>query len=434
MATVACMTETSPLDLLRARGFVQDITDEDGLRTALANGPITYYVGFDPSSPSLHIGHLVGMMAMAWLQRAGHRPIALAGGGTGRIGDPSGRDDERELLDEGRIASNLAGIRRQLSRLLDLDQPTGGLLLDNNDWLGELEFVPFLRDVGKHFSVNQMIARESVRRRLIERDHGISFTEFSYQLLQAYDFAHLFATHGCVLQGGGSDQWGNITAGIDLTRRLHGGVAYGIVWPLIARSDGKKMSASTGDAVWLDPALTSPFAYYQWFLNLPDADAGRFLRLFTFIDGEDIDDLESALSTNPAGREAQRTLATEATRIFHGDDGVARAVRATEVLFGDQPFTDLDDRTLADAFDEAPSVGLPFADLEGGAPLARVMVDSGAASSLGEARRLIAQGGVRVNNARVDDPERALSRSDLVGTSTVVLRVGRKRYYLARFD
>ena len=428
------MTETSPLDLLRARGFVQDITDEDGLRTALASGPITYYVGFDPSSPSLHIGHLVGMMAMAWLQRAGHRPIALAGGGTGRIGDPSGRDDERELLDEGRIASNLAGIRRQLSRVLDLDEPSSGLLLDNHDWLGELEFVPFLRDVGKHFSVNQMIARESVRRRLIERDQGISFTEFSYQLLQAYDFAHLFATHGCVLQGGGSDQWGNITAGIDLTRRLHGGEAYGIVWPLFARSDGKKMSASTGDAVWLDPALTSPFAYYQWFLNLPDSDAGRFLRLFTFIDGEDIADLESALSANPAGREAQRTLATEATRIFHGDDGVARAVRATEVLFGDQPFTDLDDRTLADAFDEATSVALPFADLEGGAPLTRVMVDSGAVSSLGEARRLIAHGGVRVNNARVDDPERALSRSDLVGTSTVVLRVGRKRYYLARFD
>ncbi len=261
---------TDPIEVLRGRGFLQAVTDEDALRRLFAAGRVTYYVGFDPTGPSLHIGHLKGMMAMAWLQRLGHRPIALSGGGTGRIGDPSFRDDERELLDEERLSRNLDGIRTQLSRVLDLQD---GLLLDNYEWLGSFGFIEFMRDVGKHFSVNAMIARESVRRRLEEREHGISFTEFSYQLLQAYDFAHLYAAHGCRLQGGGSDQWGNITAGIDLTRRLHGGEVYGLVWPLVERSDGRKFSKSTGEAVWLDAELTSPYAFYQWFLNVPDEDA-----------------------------------------------------------------------------------------------------------------------------------------------------------------
>jgi len=237
---------TDPIDLLRGRGFVQAVTDEDALRHLFATEQVTYYVGFDPTAASLHIGHLMGMMAMGWLQRAGHRPIAVAGGGTGRIGDPSFRDEERELLDDDRLSQNLEGIRAQLSHVVDLRD---GLLLDNYEWLGSLGFIDFLREVGKHFSVNAMIARESVRRRLEEREHGISFTEFSYQLLQAYDFAHLYAAHGCRLQCGGSDQWGNITAGIDLTRRLHGGEVYGLVWPLVERSDGRKFSKSTGEAV-----------------------------------------------------------------------------------------------------------------------------------------------------------------------------------------
>ncbi len=421
---------TDPIGSLRARGFVHGVTDEDGLRRLLATERVTFYVGFDPTAASLHIGHLMGMMAMAWLQRAGHRPIAVAGGGTGRIGDPSFRDDERELLDEDRLRLNLEGIRGQLARVLDLED---GLLLDNYDWLGRFGFIEFLRDVGKHFSVNAMIARESVRRRLEEREHGISFTEFAYQLLQAYDFAHLYAAHGCRLQAGGSDQWGNITAGIDLTRRLHGGQVYGLVWPLVERSDGRKFSKSTGEAVWLDAALTSPYAFYQWFFNIPDTDAAHFLRLFTFLPMEDIAALEHEQQADPAARPAQRALAAEATRLVHGEEGLQAAQRASRVLFGDEPFTGLDDRTLADAFESAPSVDLPRARLEAGIELADLLVEAGAARSRSEARRLVEQGGVSLNNRRLADASTTVGPGDLAGAATIVLRVGKKRYFLARF-
>ncbi len=421
---------TDPINLLRGRGFLQAVTDEDALRHLFAAERVTYYVGFDPTAASLHIGHLMGMMAMAWLQRAGHRPIALAGGGTGRIGDPSFRDEERELLDDEHLRRNLAGIRAQLSRVLDLQD---GLLLDNYEWLGSLGFIEFLRDVGKHFSVNAMISRESVRRRLEEREHGISFTEFSYQLLQAYDFAHLYAAHGCRLQGGGSDQWGNITAGIDLTRRLHGGEVYGLVWPLVERSDGRKFSKSTGEAVWLDAGLTSPYAFYQWFFNVPDDDGVRFLKTYTFLPLEEIAALDAEQRRDPAAREVQRTLATEVTRIVHGEAGLQAAQRATRVLFGDEPFTGLDDRTLADAFESAPSVNLPRAHLENGITLADLLVECGAAGSRGEARRLVEQGGVSLNNRRLADAATVVGTGDLAGSATVVLRVGKKRYFLARF-
>ncbi|MCU0280234.1 MAG: tyrosine--tRNA ligase [Acidimicrobiia bacterium] len=421
---------TDPIGSLRARGFVHGVTDEDGLRRLLATERVTFYVGFDPTAASLHIGHLMGMMAMAWLQRAGHRPIAVAGGGTGRIGDPSFRDDERELLDEDRLRLNLEGIRGQLARVLDLED---GLLLDNYDWLGRFGFIEFLRDVGKHFSVNAMIARESVRRRLEEREHGISFTEFAYQLLQAYDFAHLYAAHGCRLQAGGSDQWGNITAGIDLTRRLHGGQVYGLVWPLVERSDGRKFSKSTGEAVWLDPALTSPYAFYQWFFNIPDTDAARFLRLFTFLPMDDIAALEHEQQADPAARPAQRALAVEATRLVHGEEGLQAAQRASRVLFGEEPFSGLDDRTLADAFESAPSVDLPRSRLEAGIELADLLVEAGAARSRSEARRLVEQGGVSLNNRRLADASTRVGPGDLAGAATIVLRVGKKRYFLARF-
>jgi len=421
---------SDPVAVLRDRGFVHGITDEEGLRDLFVHEPVTFYVGFDPTAASLHIGHLMGMMAMAWLQRAGHRPIALAGGGTGRIGDPSFRDEERELLDEDRLHRNLEGIRRQLSRVLDLQD---GLLLDNYDWLGRFGFIEFLRDVGKHFSVNAMIARESVRRRLEEREHGISFTEFAYQLLQAYDFAHLYEAYGCRLQAGGSDQWGNITAGIDLTRRLHGAQVYGLVWPLVERSDGTKFSKSTGEAVWLDAELTSPYAFYQWFFNVPDADAARFLRIFTFLPLDQIAALDEEQRHHPAARPAQRALAEQVTRIVHGDQGVQAALRATRLLFGDEPFAGLDDRTLADAFESAPSVELPRARLEAGLDLADLMVAAGAVRSRGEARRLVEQGGVSLNNRRAADVFARLGPEDFAGTSTVVLRVGKKRYFLVRF-
>lgn len=358
----------------------------------------------------------------------------MAGGGTGRIGDPSGRDDERELLDETALAGNLRRLTEQLGRVIDVSTPTAGLVVDNHDWLGSIGFIEFLRGVGKHFSVNQMIARESVRKRLEEREQGISFTEFSYQLLQAYDFAHLFDEYGCRLQGGGSDQWGNITAGIDLTRRLHGAEVYGLTWPLIERSDGRKFSKSTGAAVWLAADETSPYAYYQWFLNVPDADAGRFLRIFTFLPLDEIAELETASGHDPASRIAQRALAREATRIMHGDTGLAAAERASQVLFGTEVFADLDDRTLGDAFESAPSVAIPRAELDAGIGLLDLMVRTGAAASNSEARRLVSQGGLSINNVRVDEVDHTVGPQDLASETTLVLRVGKKRYFLARFE
>jgi tyrosyl-tRNA synthetase len=434
-APLATLREvTHVIDILRERGFIQDITDEAGLRDLLEVERVTFYVGFDPTASSLHIGNLVGLMAMAWLQRAGHRPIAVAGGGTGRIGDPSGRDDERELLDEQSLTANLDRLKEQLSRVIDVTEPDKGLVVDNHDWLGRLGFIEVLRHVGKHFSVNQMINREAVRRRLEEREQGISFTEFSYQLLQAYDFAHLYEAYGCRLQGGGSDQWGNVTAGVDLTRRLHGAEVFGVSWPLLERSDGKKFSKSTGEAVWLAADETSPYAYYQWFFNLPDDDVERFLKIFTFLPLDEITELAAAAQRDPSGRTAQRTLAREATRIMHGDDGLAAAERPSEILFGEEPFTDLDDQTLMDVFEGAPAVALPRAELEGGMGLLDLMVKAGAAKSNGEARRLVDQGGVMVNNARVDDAAVLVTAEDLASETTLVLRVGKKRYFLARFE
>jgi tyrosyl-tRNA synthetase len=428
------VTDRNPIDVLRERGFIQDITDEPGLRDVLDTERVTLYVGFDPTASSLHIGNLVGIMAMAWFQRLGHRPIAVAGGGTGRIGDPSGRDDEREFLDEERIAANLARLKEQLGRVIDISTDEAGKVVDNYDWLQGIGYIEMLRDVGKHFSVNQMIARESVRRRLEEREQGISYTEFSYAILQAYDFAHLYAVEGCRIQGGGSDQWGNVTAGVDLTRRLHDAEVFGFTWPLIERSDGRKFSKSTGTAVWLAADETSPYAYYQWFLNVPDDDIDRFLRIFTFLPLAEIADLVAETEADPARRAGHRALAREATRIVHGDAGVEAAERAAGILFGDQPFADLDDRTLGEAFESAPSIVMRAADLDDGIGLLGVMVEAGAAKSNGEARRLVDQGGVRLNNAVVDDSGRIIGRDDLASDTTLVLRVGKKRYYLVRFE
>ena len=427
---------SDPLALLRARGFVQDVTDEAALRDAFAAGRVTYYVGFDPTAPSLHAGNLVGMMAMAWLQRAGHRPIALAGGGTGRIGDPSGRDTERTMMGEDELAANLAGIRRQLGAFLDLDDAEGGergFLVDNHTWLSHLDLLGFLRDVGVHAPVTAMLGRESVKRRLEGREQGITYTEFTYQLLQAYDFVHLSRAHGCVLQGGGSDQWGNITAGIDLARRLDGVQLHGLVWPLLTTADGAKFGKSAGNAVWLDAGMTSPYAYYQYWFNAADADVERFLRLFTFLPLAEVAEVAAQHAADPSARHGQRVLAREATRILHGDEGVASAERATEVLFGDEPYGSLGDDVLAAAFGEAPSVELPRARLDDGIGLLELMTEVGASASNGEARRLVQQGAVRINNAPVDDPARVVTTADLAGETIVVLRAGRRRQFLARF-
>jgi tyrosyl-tRNA synthetase len=427
-------TATAPnaLDVLRERGFVHDVTDADGLHRLLGSERVTFYAGFDPTAPSLHVGHLVGIMASAQLARLGHRPIALAGGATGRIGDPSFRDEERELLDDDAVTRNLAGIGAQLDHIIGL-KAAGGLLVDNYDWIRELSALDFLRDVGKHFSVNAMIARESVKRRLTEREQGISYTEFSYQLLQAYDFAHLYEAEGCRLQGGGSDQWGNIVAGVDLTRRLHGAEVFGLVWPLIEGSDGKKFSKSAGNAPWLDASMTSPYAYYQWWVNIDDRDVGRFLKLFTFLDLDEIDAVVAEHEADPSRRVGQRRLAEESTRIVHGEEGVTAATRATEVLFGQAPYEGLTDAELAEAFDEAPTAELTRGRLDRGIGLLELMTEVGAAKSNADARRLVDQGAVRVNNVRQQDSSRQVDLDDLAGETTLVLQVGKKRHYLARF-
>ncbi|MEX2532744.1 MAG: tyrosine--tRNA ligase [Nitriliruptoraceae bacterium] len=419
------------LDVLRARGFVQDVTDEPGLRDAFALGPVIFYVGFDPTAASLHAGNLVGIMAMSWLQRLGHVPIALAGGATGRIGDPTGRDQERELLDDTLIEANLAGIRSQLAHVLDLDHEGG--LVDNYTWTRPLTLLDFLRDVGVHASVNTMIAKDAVKTRLTAREQGLTFAELSYQLLQAYDFAVLYEQHGCVLQGGGSDQWGNIVAGIDLIRRRTGGSAYGLTWPLLTTADGTKFGKSAGNAVWLDAQMTSPYAYYQFWLNAADADVGRFLRLFTYRDEDEIVALEKQLRADPKARAAHRALARDATAIIHGDDAVEQAERASAVLFGGQGNTADSDGGLADVLAAAPSAMFDRTVLDGGLGVLAALTTLGATKSNGEARRLVAQGALRVNDVPIDDPAQLLTSDDLSDGDVIVFRLGKRRYFVARF-
>lgn len=423
------MTGSNALAVLRARGFVHDVTDEPALEAAFADGPVTFYVGFDPTAPSLHAGNLVGIMAMSWLQRLGHKPIALAGGATGRIGDPTGRDRERELLDDTLIEQNLAGIRRQLAHVLELDHDGG--LVDNYTWTKDLTLLEFLRDVGVHASVNTMIAKDAVKTRLTAREQGLTFAELSYQLLQAYDFAVLHERYGCVLQGGGSDQWGNIVAGIDLIRRRTGATAYGLTWPLLTTADGTKFGKSAGNAVWLDADMTSPYAYYQFWLNAADADVGRFLRLFTYRDEAEIRTLEAELAADPKAREAHRVLARDATAIIHGDEAVAQAERAAAALFGGSSPATSDD--LVEVLAGAPQATFAKTDLAAGLGLLDVLTELGATKSNGEARRLVTQRAVRMNDTPVDDPAQMLSVADLTDGEMIVFRLGKRRYFVARF-
>lgn len=424
------METPNPVDTLQERGLLHDHTDIEKLREHLSSGQRTFYVGYDPTASSLHVGNLVGLMAMAWLQRAGHHPVALGGGATGRVGDPSGRDEERELLDDEMINHNLAGIMADFGRVLDLSDT---LVVDNYEWTREITILDFLRDIGKHFSVNQLISRESVRRRLNDREQGISYTEFSYGLLQAMDYDHLHVSHGVTIQAGGSDQWGNIVGGVDLIRRRHGERVHAFTWPLVEGSDGKKFSKSAGNAPWLDPELTSPFAYYQWWLNTDDRDVERFLRLFTFLPVDAIAAAVKEHQTDPGRRAGQKLLAAEATRVIHGDEGVEAALKATGVLFGDTAISDLDDTTLAMAFDQAPTIEVPRRELEDGIGLLEVMTRAGATKSNGEARRLVDQGAVRLNDDSVTDPTLTITPAHLATDTTLLLRVGKKRQYLLRF-
>jgi tyrosyl-tRNA synthetase len=409
------------------RGLLYDASE--GVREALAAGPVTGYIGFDPTAASLHVGSLLPILLLARLQRAGHLPIALVGGGTGLIGDPSGKTQERMLLTVDQVDANLAGIRAQLERFLDFDAAANPARLVNNaDWLRPLELISFLRDIGKHFTVNYMTAKESVKRRL-EADEGISFTEFSYMLLMAYDYVVLFDRFNCTLQMGGSDQWGNITAGMDLIRKLRGGKAQGIVSPLVTTSAGTKFGKSEAGAVWLDPHLTSPFRFYQFWLNVDDRDVDRYLKFFTFKTREEIDELARMSARQPELREAQRALARTMTSMVHGDDQVARAERAAALLFGEGLASAAVEDVMM-VFDDAPSSDVVMPP--DGLTVVDLLTATRLAPSRSEAVRLVRGDGVYVNNVRANDERARLTRAHAIGGKIFVLRKGRKDQHLVR--
>lgn len=423
------------IDDLTWRGLLADCTDLDALRARLAEGPITLYCGFDPTGDSLHVGHLMGQLTLRRFQRAGHRPLPLAGGATGMIGDPSGKSAERNLLTREQLAHNVQCIKGQLSRLLDFDcGANSALLVDNADWTAPLSFLDFLREVGKHFPLSAMLAKDSVKSRM-GSEAGISYTEFSYQLLQAYDFYHLFQAHGCQLQIGGSDQWGNITAGVDFVRRKAGGQVWGWTFPLITKADGSKFGKTESGAVWLDPARTSPYRFYQFFVNTEDAKVGEYLRKFTFLERAEIEALEEAQAKAPGAREAQKRLAQEVTGLVHGAEALQGALKASAILFGAK-IEGVDAATLADVFSEIPRTRLERDRLAAGIPLVELLVLSGLESSKGNARKALEAGGIYVNNERADPAQttRAVTKDDVLFGRYLLLRKGKKSYAGVELD
>ncbi|HEY8533851.1 MAG TPA: tyrosine--tRNA ligase [Micromonospora sp.] len=410
------------LDELEWRGLLAESTDRDALRAAFAQGPVTFYCGFDPTAPSLHHGHLVQVLTMRRLQQAGHRPLALVGGSTGLIGDPN-PDRERTLNDPSVVAGWVERIQRQIAPLLTFDGPNAATMVNNLDWTAPLSALEFLRDIGQHFRINKMIAKEAVSARL-NSELGIGYTEFSYQILQAYDYLELYRRYGCVLQIGGSDQWGNITGGIELIRRVTGATVHGLATPLLTDAEGRKLGKTEGGAVYLSAELTSPYAFYQYLYNVPDADVGTYLRAFSFRSREEIEELEKATAERPAAREAQRALAEELTTLVHGADECARVVAASRALFGRAELRDIDERTLAAALHEAPHIQVPAGD--GLPPVVDLLTSVGLTPSKSAARRAIQEGGISLNNVRVTDVEAVPTSADLLHNRFLVLRRGRR--------
>ena len=415
------------LDDLAWRRMIADHTDLDALREAMAAGPITYYGGFDPTAPSLHFGNLVLLVTMRRLQLAGHRPIGLVGGATGLIGDPSGRTAERSLQARETVAEWVDRIRPQVERYLDFSGERAAILVNNLDWIGEMSAIDWLRDIGKHFSVSRMLAKEAVSARL--EAGGISYTEFSYQVMQAVDFLELYRRHGCHLQVGGSDQWGNLTAGVDLIRRVEGGTAHAMATPLITRPDGQKFGKSEGSTLWLDPARTSPFSFYQWFLNADDRVVGSYLRVFSFRSRDEIEGLDATAAARPEAREAQRALAHEVTELVHGTDAAAHAAEASRALFGQGDLRSLDPTTLEAAFADLPRASL--ADGDDMPSVLELLVASGLSESRGQARRVLGEGGAYVNNERVIGPDAVPDRSQLLAGRWLLLRRGKRNLAVA---
>jgi len=419
---------TNLLDTLKERGFIHQCTDPDAVRKMLAER-CTVYIGFDPSADSLHVGSLVPIIGLRHFQLAGHRVIALVGGATGMIGDPSGRSDERQLLDPERLEANVVAVRRQLEHFLDTDGDNPAVFVNNADWTAPMSFIEWLRDIGKLFTVNYMIAKDSVRSRL-ESEQGISFTEFSYMTLQANDFLHLHDTLDCSMQAGGSDQWGNITAGVELIRKKRSRPAFGLTFPLLTASEGEKFGKSMGNCVWLDGERTRPWDVYQYFVRRDDRDVITMLKLLTFVPMDRVRELERAVVENPGERETQKVLAYEVTSLLHGKEVADEVVRAAETVYYSE-IKDLSDSMLESVFADVPSVEVSRAELEVGLDVVELLVRADLAKGKGAARRLLQQGGVYANNVRVE-PGTALGSDNLASESFLVLKTGKKNLRLVR--
>ncbi len=423
------------VDDLKWRGMIQDIMP--GTEELLAKGQTTAYVGIDPTADSLHVGHLVSVMMMKHFQLAGHKPIFIIGGATGMIGDPSGKSQERNLLTEETIRANMAGIKAQLSRFIDFnsDAPNAAVMLNNYDWMKEFSFLDFIRDVGKHITVNYMMAKDSVKRRLNgECSDGMSFTEFTYQLVQGYDFLHLRKHHGCMLQMGGSDQWGNITTGTELIRRKEGMEAYGLTWPLMTKSDGKKFGKTESGNIWLDPRRTSPYKFYQFWLNTTDDDAARYVKIFTLLPSAEIDALIVEHAEAPHLRKLQKTLAKEITCLIHGEAAYNAALEASQILFGNATSDSLrkiDEETFLSVFEGVPQFEITAADLRAGISIVDFLADKTAImASKGEARRALKSNAVSINKEKVGGEEAVIGESHLVNGKYILAQSGKKNYFL----
>lgn len=420
---------------LRWRGMIQEIMPgtEEQLQKELTSG----YLGIDPTADSLHIGHLVGVMMLKHLQRAGHRPIALIGGATGMIGDPSMKSQERKLLDEATLLKNQEGIKKQLSKFLDFesDKPNKAILVNNYDWMKGIGFLEFIRDIGKHLTVNYMMAKDSVKKRLTgEASEGMSFTEFSYQLMQGYDFLHLYNEQGCRLQMGGSDQWGNITTGTELIRRKVQGEAFALVCPLITKADGTKFGKTESGNVWLDPRYTSPYKFYQFWLNVSDADADRYIKIFTTLSQEDIEDLIVAQKAAPHLRPLQKRLAQEITVMVHSQDDFEAAVNASGILFGESTadsLKTLDETTLLQVFEGVPQFEIKKEELEDGIAAVELLTHYASVfSSKGEMRKMVQAGGVRINKNKLESQDELIDHSYLIDGKYILAQKGKKEYFL----
>lgn len=426
MSRITPTTTANIYDEFEWRGLLYDATPD--LRERLGDESVSAYIGFDPTASSLHVGSLLPILGLARLQKFGHRPIALVGGGTGLIGDPSGKTEERKLLSADDVAANLDGIRSQLESFLEFsDADNSALVVNNLDWLGELGLIDFLRDTGKHFTVNYMLAKESVKRR-IESEDGISYTEFTYMMLQAYDFLALNERTGCTLQLGGSDQWGNILAGADLVRRVRGRRVHGLVFPLVTNSSGTKFGKTESGTVWLDPERTSPYRFYQFWLNTDDRDVVKYLRFFTWLGRAEIEEIEYAHESAPEKREAHRVLAEHVTSMVHGDEELSNAVQASDILFGGDD-GDITLGGLRAIAGDVPAFS-PDAPIDATTRVLDLVAEAGVTGSKGEARRLIQAGGLRVNNVRIEDENAEIGPEDFIGGEMLLIRKGKKKYHI----